>query len=81
MVGQYVTRIHRQHSSVVTSVPKGVQQVLQLKSGDYLLWQVSEGSLFVQVCKVNPGGVGYAKDNERAGRENKGRRLRAKTGG
>jgi hypothetical protein len=52
MVHQYVTRVHRQHSSMVTSVPLAVRERMQLTNGDHLMWQVDDSSDFVQMCKV-----------------------------
>ena len=81
MVSQYVTKLHRQHTSVVTSVPRGVQRALELKSGEHLVWQVNEACQFVQVSKVVPGGQYRGKDNVGSGREDQGRRLRAEDRG
>lgn len=56
MVNGCVTKVHRQHSSVVTTVPVEVRVRLGLSTGDYMLWQVDDVSNFVQISKVVAGG-------------------------
>ncbi len=73
MVEQYVTRTHRQHTTVVTSIPKNVQHALKLTSGDYLVWQVDKSSAFVQLSKVVAGGEKHDRAKKHTGRKDKGR--------
>ncbi|MBA7706734.1 hypothetical protein ES703_115591 [subsurface metagenome] len=80
MAEQYVTRIHRQHTTVVTSIPKGVQSALELTSGEYLVWQVDRRSLFVQVSKVVAGGKRHDRGKGDSDKKDRGRRARAKAG-
>lgn len=75
MVRQYVTKIHRQHTTAVTSIPKPVQTALELTSGDYLVWQVDKSSAFVQLSKVVAGGKNHGRGKKHSGRKNKGRGL------
>jgi len=56
MVNQFVTKLYKQRTSTVTSVPVAVKQQLKLKKGDYLVWQVENNSNFVQISKVVTGG-------------------------
>lgn len=56
MILKYVTKIYRQHTTLVTSIPFNVRAALELTSGDNLLWQVDENSDFVQISKVVPRG-------------------------
>lgn len=79
MTEQYVTRTHRQHTTIVTSIPKGVQMGLGLNKGDYLVWQVDGRSRFVQISKVVAGGKRNAKSDRNTGRKNPGRGTRTKT--
>lgn len=81
MIQEYVTHVHRQHTSVVTTIPRAVCKALDLGPGQYLVWQVVKDSLFVQISKVAVGGRNRGKDNVGSNRENQGRRTRAKDGG
>lgn len=56
MVKPCVTKVHRQHNSVVTTVPVEVRVRLGLNAGDYIVWEVDDVSNFVQISKVVPGG-------------------------
>lgn len=73
MVRQHVTKAYRQHGTTVTSVPLAVRVALDLKQGDYLMWQVDTASSFVQVCKVVPGGVENGGNSGNPDRKDKGR--------
>jgi len=57
MAEQYVTKVQRQHSSMVTSIPLVVRVKLGLKLADHIVWQVDEQSKFVQIFKVIYGGL------------------------
>jgi len=72
MVNQYVTKIHRQHTSVVTSLPKAVREQLELTAGDNLFWEVDEASQFVQVCKVVRRGELNAANKRNSDRKDQG---------
>lgn len=69
MVEQYVTKAHRQHTSVVTSIPKPVQQAMQLTSGDYLVFQVDKSSVFVQLSKLVARGDKHDRGTKHSDRE------------
>ena len=56
MVHSCVTKVHRQHNSVVTTVPVEVRVRLGLNAGDYIVWEVDDVSNFVQISKVVSGG-------------------------
>ena len=56
MSKHYITKLHRQHTTVVTSIPKAVQRALDVKPGDHLIFQVNNSSRFVQISKVEPQG-------------------------
>lgn len=57
MIGQYVTRTHRQHSTMVTSVPATVQKVLDLTKGCYLVWEVDSKHKIVTIRKIASGAM------------------------
>lgn len=75
MVQQYVTKVHRQHTTHVTSVPVAVREQLVLKAGDYLLWFVDPASPFVQLCKVVQPGVKNVRAKRNSDRKDKGGRT------
>ena len=49
---QYTARIHRQHSSLVVTVPKGLCNQLQIVKGDMLLFEVEPGDVAAVVGKL-----------------------------
>jgi len=55
MAEQYITKAHRQHNSMVTTIPIAVRERLGLLNGDHIVWQVSEDCKFVQVFKATFG--------------------------
>lgn len=73
MAEQYVTRIHKQHTTCVSSVPKGVQFGLKIKPGDYLVWVVDRRRKIVEVSKVFPGGKRHADSKRDSVRKGIGR--------
>lgn len=61
MVIQHVTKVHKQHSSMVTSVPIPVQVWLELTKESHIVWQVDTESNFVQVGRVVAGGKSHGR--------------------
>ena len=72
MVNPCVTKVHRQHNSVVTTVPVKVRVRLGLNAGDYIVWQVDDASNFVQISKVVAGGIQNGRGKRNTNRPNKG---------
>ena len=72
MNSHYITKLHRQHTTVVTSIPRPVQRALEVQCGDHLIFQVSERSRFVQISKVEPQGEKNAGNNRNSGSEDQG---------
>lgn len=72
---QYVTKLHRQHSSMVTSVPVMIRIHLELTNNDHLVWEVDDNSDFVQISKVVPMGKNHAKNTGSEYQGDKGRRT------
>lgn len=72
MIYQYVTKVYRQHSTMITSVPKAVREELGITDQDNLLWEVDPVSGFVQMCKVVRRGEINAKDSRNSGRKDRG---------
>ena len=73
MTKHYITKLHRQHTTVVTSIPRAVQRVLEIKTGDHLIFQVNESSRFVQISKVVVAGDKNAGNSGHRSREDSGR--------
>jgi len=64
---QYVTRAHRQHGSVVTTIPRQVRRALDLSGGGYLIWDVQSCERRAVVSVVTLRGGDDGGDNESAG--------------
>jgi len=69
MIHQHVTKVHNQHNSVVTTVPLNIRANLELKAGDFLLWQENTESNFVQISKVVAGGSENVRDSRNSDRK------------
>lgn len=61
---QYITKVHKQHTSLMTSIPVHVQRQIELMKGDYLVWQVDENSDFVQICNFDARGNRYDRGDQ-----------------
>lgn len=64
---QYVTRVHRQHSSLVTTMPLRVRSQLELTKGDHIVWTVDENSNFVQISNLVQGVCENVRDKRNSG--------------
>lgn len=71
----YIVRLHRQHASVVMTVPKLVREALDIKAGDYVGMRVSEVSGCVQLTKVTPEAIRDGRDRATGNRQDKGGSL------
>lgn len=47
-----VTRIFRQHTSLLTTVPYVIRQALNLRRGDYIMWAVDTRNQRLTVSRV-----------------------------
>jgi len=72
---QFTARIHKQHSSLVITVPKGLCDILDLVKGDVLLFEVKVGDVAAIVGKANLRGSENVGDTGNSGREDRGGRL------
>lgn len=70
---QFTARVHRQHTSLVITVPKGLCNQLEIVKGDILLFELELGDVAAVVGKMALRGV----DNER----DKGDSVRGDSGG
>ena len=69
----YVARAHRQHSSVVVTIPKGARHWINVKAGDLVLFAVDTEKNACAIAQLIPGGSKDAKRNKHSSRKNKGR--------
>jgi antitoxin component of MazEF toxin-antitoxin module len=77
MYKHLIVRAHRQHNSIVMTVPKMVCTHLGIEAGDYLVVSFSEGSHSVQVDKFVGKDGKDARGKRCADRKDQGRRKRA----
>jgi len=75
MATNHVTKVYRQRSSLVTSLPIAVRVKLGLNRGDHIVWQVVDNCQFVQVSKVVAGGNSNDDGKGNSDQKDKGRRT------
>ena len=75
MIFQYVTKLYKQHTTLVTSVPKGVIEELGLKRGDHLFWEIDMNTGYVQLCKVVRRDVVNERNQGNPDQEDQGGRV------
>ena len=66
---QFTARIHRQHSSLVITVPKGLCKILDWDKGDILMFEVDDGDVAAVVGKSSLRGIDYDRDSGNSDRE------------
>ncbi|MBA7486838.1 hypothetical protein ES707_22399 [subsurface metagenome] len=69
----YATRAHKQHSSLVTTIPKVVCQMLDIEPGDILSFEVVCGEEAAAFRRQLKGTVHNARDKRDSVRQNKDR--------
>ncbi len=77
----FIVKVHRQHTSLVVVIPKGVRDTLGLITGDYVVLsdhtQESKYPLFYLEKWRQPDG----RDSSNPDKENSARGVRAQDGG
>ena len=68
-----IVRLHKQHSSVVMTVPKILCKALSLCAGDYLVIEQVDNSKVATLQKCTPKDIRNASDKRNSDRQNKGR--------
>ena len=63
---QYTARVHKQHTSLVVTVPKGLCTHLQISRGDMLLFEVEPGDDAAVVGKLTLRGSESGQNNRSA---------------
>jgi len=72
MMKQFTSRIHRQHNSLVITLPKGLCEILSWEKGDVILFEVEVGDVAAIVGKSSLRGIDYAGDKGHSNRKDKG---------
>jgi len=72
MSEQYITKVQKQHSTLVTSIPLAVRMKLELTKADHIVWQVDNLSEFVQISKVVSGGSSHDRSKGNSDRKDQG---------
>lgn len=65
---QYAVKVHRQHTSLVVTVPKGLCVELDISKGDMLLFEVEPGGVVAAVGKMTLKGPENGKDTSSPGK-------------
>jgi len=72
---QFTARVHRQHNSLVVTVPKGLCNQLEIVKGDILLFEVETGDVAAVVGKLALRGVDSGRDSTHSDRKDSGGRT------
>lgn len=72
---QFTARVHRQHTSLVITVPKGLCAQLGIVRGDLLLFEVEPGDVAAVVGKMALRGIDNERDNANSNRRDSGGRT------
>jgi len=69
---QYTSKVHRQHNSLVVTVPKALCQQLTIVKGDILLFEVESGDVAAVVGKIALRGIENGRDTGNSDRKDQG---------
>lgn len=70
-----ITRLHRQHTSVVTTVPKEFCKIFKLCAGDYLQWNEWKDGETIMIKKLDLEAIKNAANKRNLARKDKSRRT------
>ena len=71
----FICKVHRQHNSIVMTIPVNVCRELEIKKGDCVVLDKTQFGLGYRFTKLVLGDLRNAKAAKHSGRKNKGRRL------
>ena len=72
MTEMQIRRIHKQHGTLVVSIPKPVARAMEAKRGSYIIFkQIDTLGVFV-IAKVHEGDYPYGDVNRDPDKQNKG---------
>lgn len=69
---QFTSKVHRQHSSLVITLPKGLCKQLEIIKGDVILFEVEPGEVAAVMGKISLRGSENAGNSRNSDREDKG---------
>ena len=72
---QFTARVHRQHSSLVVTIPKGICKELDIQRGDIAMFVTEPGVGAAVIVNINTRGYENGKDARNPDREDQGRRA------
>lgn len=70
---QFTAKVHRQHSSLTVTVPKGLCKLMEVEKGNILLFEIEKGDVAAIVGKLSLRGVNCGRDNRDSDCKDKGR--------
>lgn len=68
-----IAKLHRQHTSVVMTVPKLICKSLGLCAGDYVIIEKVDRTKVATIKKFTPKDIRNANDKRNSNRKDKGR--------
>lgn len=68
----YVTRAHRQHNSIVSTIPKGICHALGVEAGDILCFDLQCGEGFAKFSIQLKGPGHHGRDSGNSDRKDRG---------
>jgi len=69
----YVTRAHRQHNSLVTTIPKGICHALGIEKGDIIVFDLQCGKGFAKFAIQLKGPGNNVRNKGNSDRQDSGR--------
>lgn len=72
---QFTSKVFRQHSSLVITLPKGVCEQLGISKGDVVLFEVEQGEVAAVMGKIAMRGCEDDRDSRNSDREDQGGRT------
>ena len=69
---QFTSKVHRQHSSLVITVPKGLCEKLNISKGDIVLFEVEQGDVAAVMGKINLRGCENERNQRNSNRTDNG---------
>jgi len=72
-VFQFTSKVHKQHASLVITLPKGVCNQLEIRAGDIVLFEVEPGEVACIMGKITLRGIENGGNSRNSNRGNQSR--------
>jgi len=72
-VFQFTSKVHKQHASLVITLPKGICHQLEIRAGDIVLFEVEPGEVACIMGKITLRGSENAGDRTNSDKKDQGR--------